>query len=177
MKRHRQGHRTGLGKSIHHGHDARGRDRHPPARQTVGVVIEHELERRQDRIEIQQRLAHAHHHHIGHWPLQQPVGHVQLTNDFSGREVSSKALMARGAETAVDGAAGLRRDAQGAAIVLGNKDGLDGIGLSGIEQPFSGAIGGCLVRQDRQGANLGHGGQAHSERLGQIGHVLEIGGA
>ena len=102
---------------------------------------------------------------------------MQLANDLGGLEVASKALMAGGAETAVDGTARLGGDAKRATILLRDEDRLDGIGLPSIEQPLPGAVGSHLIRQNGQRANLGHGGQAHSKRLGQIGHVVEIGGA
>ena len=42
-----------------------GRERHAPPRQPVGVVVEHQAQRRQDVVEVEQRLAHAHHHDVG----------------------------------------------------------------------------------------------------------------
>src|SRR5207249_252566 len=48
-----------------HRHEAGRRQRDAPARETVSIVVEHQLERRDDVIEIGERLAHAHHHDIG----------------------------------------------------------------------------------------------------------------
>ena len=50
-----------------------------------------------------------------------------------------------GAEAAADRAAGLRRHAQRAAIVLGNEHGFDGVAVADVEQPLDGAVGGFVL--------------------------------
>ncbi|MNU03297.1 hypothetical protein D3C72_2472650 [compost metagenome] len=47
--------------AVHHGDDARGGHRDAAARQPVSVVVQHQAQRRQDLIVIEQRFAHAHH--------------------------------------------------------------------------------------------------------------------
>ena len=176
MQRDGQGHGTGLGEPIHHGHDTRGGDSDATPRQAVGMVIEHEFERGKQLIKVEQRLAHAHEHDIGHRKRQCAVGHVQLTNDLGGAQVSGEPLATRGAETTVHSASCLRRDAQRTAVVFWDEDRLDCISLTGIEQPLAGAIGGEVVAQNRHALDHGIGGQARSEGLGEVGHGLEIGG-
>ena len=81
---------------------------------------------------------------------QEVLGEPELGDDLAGGEVAAEALVAGRAEAAADGAAGLRRDAQRAAVVLGNEHGLDRVAVADVEQPLDGAVGRLLLADDRQ---------------------------
>ncbi len=96
---------------------------------------------------VRQGLAHAHHHHIGHHTVggvalspECVLDKPKLTDDFSGGQVATKALMPRGTKAAANRATRLRRNAQRAAIRLGNVHGLDRIARSNIKQPLDRAV-------------------------------------
>ena len=118
--------------------------------------------RRHQRRIVLQRLAHAHHHDVGDDALvalqvlaQEVLGEPELGDDLAGGQVAAEALVAGGAEAAAHGAAGLRRNAQRAAVVLGNEHGLDRIAVADVEQPLDGAVGGFVLREDRQAPRRG----------------------
>ena len=157
MQRDRESDRAIFAQAIDHRHDARGRDRHAAARQAVAVVVEHRPERRHERAVVLQRLAHAHHDDVGDGALarrkteaaaQREFGMPELGDDLGGRQVAAEALVAGRAEAAVDGAAGLRRDAQRAALRLGDEDGLDGVAVADVEQPLDRAVERDLLADD-----------------------------
>ena len=119
VQRDGQRHRAGFAQPIHPRHETRGRQRDPAARQAVGVVVEHHPHRGDDVVEIRQRLAHAHHHHVGDGTLalrevgaQRAIGPPQLADDLARAQVAVEALPAGGAERAFERAADLARDAQ-----------------------------------------------------------------
>jgi hypothetical protein len=123
------------------------------------VVVQHHPQGRHQRTVVLQRLAHAHHHHVGDdplagrqlQPLAQPVlGKPQLGQDLAGAQVAAEALVAGGAEAAAHGATGLGGHAQRAAVVLGDEHGLDGVAAAHVEQPLGGAVGRDLLGQHRQ---------------------------
>ena len=98
---HCQCHRTIIAQSIHHRHNPRSRNRHATARQAIGVVIQHEIQCRHERVVIEQRLAHAHHHHIGNHTIafgvcpKRMVRPPQLANNFARGQIAVKTLMPR----------------------------------------------------------------------------------
>ena len=125
VQAHRQRHRACIAQPVEGRDDARGRQRHAPARQPVGVVVEHDVHGGDDVVEVGERLAHAHHHDVGdRMPSlldpgrgrvvgkQRTVRVPQLADDLGDAEVAVEALLAGRAERAVERAAGLRRDAQ-----------------------------------------------------------------
>ena len=114
MQGNRKRHRAILGQPINHRHHAGRGHRNPAPRQSVAVVIEHDFQRWRQLGVVLQRLAHAHHDHVGNDAFvslqvlaQEMLGEPQLGNNFSSREVSAKTLMSGRAETAAHGATGL----------------------------------------------------------------------
>ncbi len=79
---------------------------------------------------------------------QGAIGVPQLPDDLAGRQVAVEALLAGRAERAVERAACLRRDAQRAAVVLGDVDRLHRVAVAGVEQPLARAVGGGGVADD-----------------------------
>ena len=147
MQRYRQGHRTRLTQPVHRRYHARRAHRHAPPRQTISVIVEHDIQRGDDIIEISQRLAHAHHHHVADIALalrrvaQGFIRHPKLTNNFRHRQIAVKALTPGRTKGAGQRAADLRRDAQSTAIVLGNEHRFHRIAGPGIDQPLDRAVG------------------------------------
>ena len=134
------------------GHDARGRERDAALAQRDAVFGRGNQKGVLDVLVVVERLAHAHHHHIGDgtavafaaaratWPRDQAaiVGthaareiaealarHQDLAEDFAGAEIAHQRLRAGVAERAGERAADLRGHAQRSAIFLRDIDGLD----------------------------------------------------
>ena len=103
------------------------------------------------------------------------LGKPQLGNDFTTGQVAAKALVSRGAKAAAHRAPGLRRNAQRAAIVLGDEHRLDRIAIAHIKQPLDRAVARFLLGEDFQAFNAGLGGELFAQRLGQIGHLGKVG--
>ncbi len=95
------------GESLEGRRDAGGRDGHAPRRD----LFEEHLERAEDPVRVQERLAHSHEDH------PQPFGvapdvvqhRVELPHDLGRREIPSRAQPSRHAERAVHRASRLRR--------------------------------------------------------------------
>src|SRR5690606_13782416 len=68
-------------------------------------------------------------------------------NDLGRGEIAVETLITCGAKRACHRAARLAGDAQGAAIVLGDEDGFDGVVASDVEQPLARAVGRALLRR------------------------------
>ena len=64
-------------------------------------------------------------------------GPPELADDFGCCQITVKPLPTRGAKWTGHGAARLRRDAQGAAIGLGDKDRFNRITVTDIEEPLT----------------------------------------
>jgi hypothetical protein len=120
------------------------------------MVIEHDAQRRHDVVEVRQGFAHSHHDHVadrtfgrllGRQPggvrrLLQRVGRPpQLADDFRGAEVAVEALPAGGAERALQRAAHLGGNAQGAAAGFRDEHRLDGVAPTDRQQPLARAVG------------------------------------
>ena len=169
-------------------HDAAGGERDAPLRHGEAVAIGGDGHGIAHVVEIVERLAHAHQHDVGDLALgvgdQAAVGgrrsagpvadavarQQDLADDLLGLEVAHQTLRAGVAERAGERAADLARDAQRAAIVLGDVDRLD-LGrarlvaaLGKTQEPFARAVGGDLL-----GGDLGAGegvGVARAWRAG-----------
>ncbi len=110
------------------GDDAAGGERGVLGRDRDAFGIEQEADRRGDVVEIEQRLTLPHQDDVG-------VGlqHVfvffereqNLRDDFAGREITNQAELRGEAKLAIDGAAGLRGDADGLAAFAGHENGFD----------------------------------------------------
>src|SRR5262245_9669787 len=124
-------------------HHARRRERDAALGDGDPVAIRRDQERVAHRLEIVERLAHAHHDDVGDEALalrrqaiparargSQPITEAiardhDLPDDLAGREVAHEPLRAGMAERAGERAADLARDAKRAAVGLGNVDALD----------------------------------------------------
>ena len=97
------------------GHDARRRDRDVPRAEAEPARIVERLDRGQDPVEVEQRLAHAHEHDVREpaaFGRQPALGVARLVDDLGDLEVAPEPELAGGTERAADRAAGLARDAQ-----------------------------------------------------------------
>src|SRR4030095_13433888 len=72
----------------------------------------------------------------------------ELADDLARREIAVEALLAGGTERAVERAAGLRRDAERAAVIFGNVDRLDRVGAADVDQPLAGAVRSRRIADD-----------------------------
>ena len=98
------------------GHDARGGDREVAGAQPEALGIRERGDRREHRIQVEQRLAHAHEHdvrEVASVARQPPPRVARLVDDLGDLEVALEAELTRGAERAADRAAGLAAQAQG----------------------------------------------------------------
>ena len=183
------------------GDDAAGRERDAPLRHGEAVAVGGNRHRIAHVSEIVERLAHAHQHDVGDLavaigneaavlgpgralPVADAVARQQdLADDLLGRQVAHEPLRAGVAERAGERAADLARDAQRAAVGLGDVDGLDLGGALLVaadgqaQQPLAGAVDGHLL-----GCDLGPGQrigarQGRPQVLGDVRHVLEGRGA
>ena len=117
-------------------------------------------------------------------PVADAVARQQdLADDLLRLEVAHQPLRAGVAERAGERAADLARDAQRAAVVLGDVDRLD-LGRAGLmaalgeaQQPFARAVGGDLLGGDlRPGKRVGSC-ERGAQLLGDVRHLVERRGA
>ena len=97
----------------------------------------------------------------------------QLTDDFGRGEVAIETLLARGAKTAIEGTASLRRDAQRAASLLGDEHRLDRRATD-IQQPLACAIAGDAVGGNLWQQNFSLLLQQSAKAARQISHAGEV---
>ena len=145
------------------------------------MVVEHGAQSRHQGGVVLQGLAHAHHHHVGDnslWGVemlaQKMFGKPQLRQNFTGRQIAAETLVAGGAKTATHRTARLRRHTQSAAIVFGNEHGFHRIAVTHIEQPLDGAVSRVVTRDGCERQNLRADLELFAQRLGQIGHLVEV---
>ena len=83
-------------------------------------------------------------------------------------------MLAGRAEGAVEHTARLARNAQRAAVRLGNEYRFDGIRFIDLEQPFARAIFGGGIAHDHRRIDARRNGQALAQRLRKIAHAREL---
>ncbi|MNQ57557.1 hypothetical protein D3C85_717190 [compost metagenome] len=170
-----------LGELIDHRHHAGGRQGHTALGNAVAQVVHHQMHGRDDVVEVQQRLTHAHHHHVGDGTVDGCrdaakgfVGNPHLADDFGGGEVAVEALLAGGAETAIQGTACLGRNAQGAALALGNVNGLDAAAGRHAHHPLAGAVAGDVLADHFRTTDLSNSLELFAQGLADVRHGVEI---
>ena len=108
VQRHRQADLADLGQLVERRHDAGGAQRHPAFGQAVGVIVKHQVDGGDHVVEIQQRFAHAHEHHVGdRTDAEFALRHPKLADDFGGAQVAIETLAGGRAERAFQRAADL----------------------------------------------------------------------
>src|SRR5207245_10840800 len=96
-------------------------------RNPLGVRVDHQLERRDGVVEVEQGLAHPHEHDVADDALapgrraQLAVGEPELPDDLGHREIAVESLPAGRAELAGKSAARLGGDAQSTPVRCGNE--------------------------------------------------------
>ena len=162
--------------ALDHRHDAGGGERDSPARERDPLGVHDDVQRLGDIVVVEQRLAHAHHHDVREQaraarrrPLAVGVAsRKELRDDFAGVQVSHHALGAGVAEGAGERAAYLGGDAERAAVLLRDVDGLHLPAVSEAQQPLAGAVRRALFRRHlgaRQGVALSqHGAKRAADR-------------
>ena len=128
-------------------HHAGGRQGHTTLGKAKAEIVEHDFHRRNDVVEVQQRLAHAHHYYVGNGTHAGGLHRADdlrrapdLADNFGYPQVAVKALLGGGAEFALQRAAYLGGDAQGGAVFFRDIDGLDALIANG-NRPFDGPVG------------------------------------
>ncbi len=165
-----------------HGHNARGRERDAAFGKRQRIAIGDNGEGGFHIVEIVERFAHAHHHHIGDAaarraarPIIQRIARNQhLADDFARREIAHEFLGAGVTEAAIERAADLAGDAERAAVRIGDEDHLVILAVRRAEQPFARA-----VIRNLFGHRFGAGereafAKLRAEILCQIAHRLEV---
>ena len=108
---------------------------------------------------------------------QPPRRGQHLRHDLAGGQIARQPGLARGAEDAAHRAAGLRADADRAALVVQHQHGLDGEAIGQPEQPLDRlAVARPLLVDQLQRIDPRLGGQALPQLFGQIGHPGRVSG-
>ena len=131
------------------------------------------LERGAHRIDVGQRLAHAHEHDVRHPLLGGVLRAHDLLDDLAGVEVAFEAGLAGGAERAPHRAPGLGRDAHGGAFGAVHQHGLDLRAVGGAPQPLRGVAVGAGLRGDWRQRERQRVGEPGAQRFGQRGELFE----
>ena len=146
------------------------------------MVVHHQPGGGQDVVEVHQRLAHAHEDDVGDnavvavaVAVEQFLGEPDLNDDFAGGEVAVKARVSGGAEGTSQRAAGLRGDAESAAIIFRDEDGFDAVAAVVAENPFARAVACRFVGNHRREAQFGDVFQFFAQRFAEVGHRVKIG--
>ena len=135
------------------GHNPGGAQSDPAARDRDPLVIHHDIHRIAHVFKVVKRLAHAHQHHIGNAPAPLVRGailgpflkiiarHHHLRHDLASTQVAHQFLGAGMAKTAIQRAAHLRGNTQGAPVLIRDIDHLDLMAAGNAQQVFAGAVG------------------------------------
>ena len=95
-----------------------GRERDPLGTPSISIRSSHDFQSFQHLVQIIQRLAHAHHHHVGQFI---PLGkRIYLIDYLIGCQVGTEALLTRHTEFTVHLTSHLRRYAKCGTIFIGN---------------------------------------------------------
>src|SRR5579862_2470042 len=128
-----------------------------------GFGVHDDAHRGHHGIEIEKRLALTHEDDVGlgfELVAMLAKDDENLAEDFGGTEIADEAERSGKAEVAVDGAAGLSRDADGLAIFFGHEDSFDGGGIVGreLEEVADGGVGGQVAAENGgKGDSVGFG--------------------
>ena len=98
---------------------------------------------------------------------QPPGQHHELLDDLAGREVAPEPHRAGRAERARKRAAGLRGQADRAAVAVPHRDGLDRVAVGGAQAQLDRAVGGDLLGLDDELAQRCPFVERHAERTRQ----------
>ena len=166
-----------------HRHHAGGRQGYLAPRKRHAFVVEYDFQRLGDVVEIEQRLALAHHHDVGKQALfgrLRPfvvgiAGQHDLTQDLRRRQVAFECLGAGMAELATQHAADLAGNAQGAPVFFGDEDTFGLAAVIEADQPFAGPVLGNQVAHHAGAPYDEAVGHARLQRLGKRGHAAEVG--
>ena len=169
-ERHRQ---PFVGEAVHARHKPARRQRHRAQRQLQPALFAQQPQEFDDVLIIVQRLAAAHEHDVGDFPLG--VRRDDLAENFSGRQVAGEAFERRGAEFAAHAAADLRGNAQRVAVVIPHAHALDEVAVRQAVEVFDRSVEfGGKPLEDRHAYVVVFGGESFAQRPGQIAHPGEF---
>ena len=143
------------------------------------AFVDEPVDRAQRGVEVGERLAHAHKHHVRDAPLAREVEH--LGDDLVRCQVAGESLQAGRAEHAAHRAAHLGRDADGRPSARGCLVGvvihpyrLDGVATAEVEQHLRRcAVVGGPLGQYRQRVEAVALCELRPQRFREVGHLLE----
>ena len=165
--------RVFLGQAIDGARQSHRRDGDPPLRDAEALGILRGGQRRQEPVEVGQRLSHAHHHDVAEPFIgrQEQLEPEQLLKDFAGGEVADHAVEATRAEHAAHRAAHLRTDADGAAVAIPQEHAFDPLAVVEFQEQLLGAVVGLGVLRDRRRPDPEIPLQLRPQVLREVGHV------
>jgi hypothetical protein len=156
-------------------HHARGRDGDAARRHREALRVQQRADRLDYRVQVEQRLAHPHEHHVGDAPLRQQLAHAaELVDDLGRAEVAPEAECAGGAERASQRAADLGRDAERGAVLFGDRDRLEHGAVPGGERRLERAVGRALDGSYLERSRLEARGQRLAQLRREVGHRERI---
>ena len=162
-----------LGQAIDGAGQPHRRDGDPPLRDAEALGILRGGQRRQEPVEVGQRLSHAHHHDVAEAFLsrQEQLEPEQLLQNLTGGEVADHAVEAARAEHAAHRAAHLRTDADGAAVAIPQEHALDPLAVVEFQEKLLSAVVGLGVLRDRRRPDPEAPLQLRPQILREVGHV------
>ena len=158
---------------LHPCREADSRDRDPALRDPHPFRILGDGQRREEAVEVGQRLPHPHHDDVAD-PLRgrEEAGKTQkLFEDLAGSEIADDAVYAAGAEHAPHRTADLRADADRAPLAVAEHDAFDPLPIVELQEQFLGAVLRLRVGGDGRRPERELGLERLAKGLGEIGHV------
>ena len=139
-----------FGQRFDAGRPAAGGDGHAALGQRDPVRVRDHVQRGDQVVEVQERLADAHHDHVVRSLSELAAEQEILFDDLPRREVAREAGFAAGTEHAGDGAADLRAQAERhAAVFSGDAGTFHGLAVVKPQQILRGTVVGRIFRLDR----------------------------
>ena len=171
----------GLAEFFHAVDDAGGGDGDAAFAHADAAFVAEDAGGFEDVVEVEERFALAHHDdvHLARGGVHAVAGggEEDLADNFARGEIALEAHEGREAELAIDGAADLRRNAEGVAAVFGHEDGFDGAAVVEREEVAVRAIGRGELLRNLRPAEVGVKGEVVAQRLGQSGDRSPLGNA
>src|SRR5690554_3250063 len=148
---------------------------------TVPQVIQHDVHGGNHIVEVEQRLPHAHHHHVGDGPVhpgrngaKRLVGDPDLADDLRCRQVTVEALLAGRTKAAVQRTASLRGNTEGTTAFLRDVYSLYTAAASHPNHTLAGPVGRNIFTDHFRTTNVRCLVQLRAQCLADVGHVGKV---
>ena len=144
-----------------------------PGSDAEPVRMVEDCERRVHGVPVEERLAHSHEDDVGgHRAGVAQDQLAYLTGDLARPQVAPETHPTRGTEHAPQRAPDLRRDAQRAALSLGDQHRLDGLAVGELPEELLGPVARQLGRDERKATERERLGELAAQRRRQVGRLL-----